>query len=263
MTEVTIYLLHGTRLQREGVRQLLSAHPVEIVGDSCKLDDLRRDLASGRAPDCVLLDVDQAEDVRALVAEVGALVPPPQRLVALAGEITEPLLWQVAESGADGLLDKNGCAETMVNALCLIRLGQKVFPTALLLDRLAALMAEPALAAPKLEDTPLSPREVEVLRYLAVGHANKAIAERLGIAQATVKNHLQRIQDKLKVGNRTQAAIWALQHDLLASAAAPEPKQANTSAKPSPASPAHKAPVPRPGGQAEDHWSRLAASLSR
>lgn len=58
----------------------------------------------------------------------------------------------------------------------------------------------------------LSPREAEILTSLALGHSNKAIALLHKLSEATVKAHLKTILRKLKVHNRTQAAIWAIQH---------------------------------------------------
>jgi DNA-binding NarL/FixJ family response regulator len=58
---------------------------------------------------------------------------------------------------------------------------------------------------------PLSPREMEVLIFLTQGHSNKEIAQSLGISHQTVKNHVTAIMRKIGVGDRTQAALYALQ----------------------------------------------------
>ena len=72
----------------------------------------------------------------------------------------------------------------------------------LLLDRGAARTTGPTL----------TPREREVLHLLSEGLANKLIARRLGISERTVKAHLTRIYEQLGVSDRTQAALWALEH---------------------------------------------------
>src|SRR3546814_5032995 len=59
-------------------------------------------------------------------------------------------------------------------------------------------------------DVNLSEREVEILRCLILGYANKVISRRLDISEATVKVHVKAILRKLRVSNRTQAAIWAV-----------------------------------------------------
>jgi DNA-binding NarL/FixJ family response regulator len=65
-----------------------------------------------------------------------------------------------------------------------------------------------------IESYGLSDRELEILRCLVNGDANKVIANRLAITEATVKVHMKSLLRKIKAGNRTQAAIWALHHGL-------------------------------------------------
>jgi DNA-binding NarL/FixJ family response regulator len=65
------------------------------------------------------------------------------------------------------------------------------------------------------DDADLSPRELEVLGLLAAVKSNREIAERLHISQATVATHVRHILEKTGSANRTQAALWAREHDLL------------------------------------------------
>jgi two-component system nitrate/nitrite response regulator NarL len=105
-----------------------------------------------------------------------------------------------------GILTYDLSADALVRSLLLISSGERVFPHDLALGR------KPA--APSSEhrsnDARLSPREKEILSHLVAGHSNKLIARHLGIAEATVKVHLKSVQRKIRVENRTQAAIWAL-----------------------------------------------------
>jgi two-component system, NarL family, nitrate/nitrite response regulator NarL len=101
-----------------------------------------------------------------------------------------------------GVLTLDLSADAFVQSLRLISSGERVFPRDLALER--------AAPAPQGGNVPLSPREREVLIDLVEGHSNKKIARRLGTAEATVKVHLKNILRKIRVDNRTQAAIWAL-----------------------------------------------------
>lgn len=78
---------------------------------------------------------------------------------------------------------------------------------------------EPVLRPPTslrdAEHQPLSPREVEVLRLVTDGYGNRDIARAMGTAEGTVKNQLSSIFAKLRVRNRTQAALKALEHGLV------------------------------------------------
>ena len=107
-----------------------------------------------------------------------------------------------------GILTYGLSATAFVQSLHLICAGERVFPR--------ELAAGPTLARPssdgqsRSEGNRLSPREREVLSHLVDGHSNKAIARILGMTEATVKVHLKSVLRKIRVDNRTQAAIWAL-----------------------------------------------------
>jgi two-component system nitrate/nitrite response regulator NarL len=105
-----------------------------------------------------------------------------------------------------GILSYDLSADALVRSLLLISSGERVFPHDLASGRKSA--------TPSFEDRSndarLSPREREILSHLVGGESNKLIARHLDIAEATVKVHLKSVQRKIRVENRTQAAIWAL-----------------------------------------------------
>jgi two-component system, NarL family, nitrate/nitrite response regulator NarL len=99
-------------------------------------------------------------------------------------------------------------SDAFVQSLRLISAGERVFPSGLGLD--IRPQAPSAGTEPGRGGSQLSPREREILSHLVTGHSNKAIARDLGITEATVKVHLKSVQRKIRVDNRTQAAIWAM-----------------------------------------------------
>jgi two-component system, NarL family, nitrate/nitrite response regulator NarL len=103
-----------------------------------------------------------------------------------------------------GILTYDLSIAAFVRSLLLICSGERVFPHDLVIGQRLAASEHWSDAAR------LSPREKEMLTHLVVGHSNKAIARRLDIAEATVKVHLKSVLRKIRVENRTQAAIWAL-----------------------------------------------------
>jgi two-component system, NarL family, nitrate/nitrite response regulator NarL len=105
-----------------------------------------------------------------------------------------------------GILTYDLSADALVRCLLLISSGERVFPHDLALGRKSAARS----FEDRSNDARLSPREKEILSHLVAGHSNKLIARHLGITEATVKVHLKSVQRKIRVGNRTQAAIWAL-----------------------------------------------------
>jgi two-component system nitrate/nitrite response regulator NarL len=107
-----------------------------------------------------------------------------------------------------GILTYGLSADAFVRSLRLICSGERVFPRDLALQRRPE--AASSGTKPGYNGFHLSPREKEILSYLVAGDSNKAIARCLGITEATVKVHLKSVQRKIRVENRTQAAIWAL-----------------------------------------------------
>jgi two-component system nitrate/nitrite response regulator NarL len=139
------------------------------------------------------------------------------RAVVLASRATQTHFTACLAAGADGYLLTEVSPDVLLEALRLVMLGEKVFPTVLatwLLEQRR--QAPPAPTSVTVGGKSLSPRELEILTQLAAGETNKRIANRLQIADATVKLHLRKLLRKIGATNRTQAAIWAHNHDLQA-----------------------------------------------
>jgi len=134
-------------------------------------------------------------------------------------------------AGAHGYFVNVSC-DAFIRSIELMAMGGTVFPPAFLSFALD-IKSDRGTKAPlpdenerasfvATEDTvaqQLSPREKSVLRCMIEGDSNKSIAQKIGIADATVKVHVKAILRKLQVQNRTQAAIWAKNHGELALAA--------------------------------------------
>jgi len=133
------------------------------------------------------------------------------------------------KSGATSFIDENVTASTLIRELELIAQGEPVI-SILILKRLLGHQSAPpcdeaAAGEPQERDAEeagskphLSDREAVILKALVQGTSNKVIASRLNITEATVKVHVKAILRKIRVRNRTQAAIWALRRYTL-----PEP----------------------------------------
>ena len=126
------------------------------------------------------------------------------------------------QAGLDGLCPTAMSPEALILALELVVLGERFIPADV---GLALLTAQPrgdetvvgisAAAVPAnggLSGKSLSGREAQILHLITQGASNKVIARNLGLAEATVKVHVKAILRKVKVSNRTQAAMWAQRH---------------------------------------------------
>lgn len=133
----------------------------------------------------------------------------------------DAVIREFATGSIDGYLVKELSCDRLAGALRLTALGEKVLPSQIA----ASLGRAPAISRcwdGATNGSNLTTREVDILRCLVEGEANKVISRRLSIADATVKVHIKAILRKLRVRNRTQAAIWAVGRGL-AGEAPPQP----------------------------------------
>jgi DNA-binding NarL/FixJ family response regulator len=139
----------------------------------------------------------------------------PDAMLIAIGCPADPSEARIAlELGVSAYLLKSMGSEAFVAALALVLNGERFFPASVMLEALKlAGTAMPAQARPPeaMHNTneSLTPRQLAVLRHLAVGKSNKEIARALGIQEITVKVHLQAIFARIGVSNRTQAAMHA------------------------------------------------------
>lgn len=158
-------------------------------------------------PDIVLMDLrlGPGPDGVATIAEVVARPDPPAILVLTTYDSDADIV-RAVEAGASGYLLKAGPPEQLFTAIRAAARGESA-----LSPRVAESMMR-HLRAPR---TTLTAREVEILRALAHGDSNRAIAKRLFITEATVKTHLVHIYAKLEVDSRTAAVAAALERRLI------------------------------------------------
>ena len=133
------------------------------------------------------------------------------RLVAIGDERDIELIQAAFKAGIDGFCPRLVTFSRLVLMLSLILLGEKIVPTSFLETILHRKTGEGVMNLQRVQlESSLSDRETGILQCLVNGDANKLIARKLGIAEATVKVHVKAILRKLQVYNRTQAAVWVI-----------------------------------------------------
>jgi two-component system nitrate/nitrite response regulator NarL len=215
---------------REGLKHILSSTRFKVHPEDLASRDLR--LTHILGSDALLFIVDTnlflsglADTVRALKEQYGNA-----RIVALADEFDLNGMMSAFHAGADGYCLATTGYEALIKYLELVMLGEVVFPSTMFLSAMTALSrkvdSHEECASPReplmLQMTPddssnapvrsLSSREAEILQCLMQGAPNKVIARKLEVAEATVKVHIKAILRKIRVANRTQAAMWAVNH---------------------------------------------------
>jgi DNA-binding NarL/FixJ family response regulator len=203
---IRVVVVDDHAVVRDGISRLLdSADGIEVIGSAADGAEAQAVIA-GTAPDVVLMDlsmpvVDGVAATRRITAE-----HPDVRVVVLTTFADKQRILDALDAGAAGYLLKDAQPDEVIAAVRAVVAGGAP------LDPKAARVLLDARGAPATSGPELTPREREVLALLATGVANKQIARRLAIAEATVKAHLTRIFQQLDVTDRTQAALWAREH---------------------------------------------------
>jgi two-component system nitrate/nitrite response regulator NarL len=223
-------------LIREGITRVLSSSEFRIVASTSCLDELL--LSSLPDERSLLLIIDIGIDAAASVEQVRLFKEryPAGRIAVLADRYQLDDVLLSYRVGANAYLVKISACDVLLKSLELVMLGETILPEAILpsISSAEGLHDTEASENPagnahpsedKIVDEPiggqdrfvpqLSAREKCILRCLLEGDANKVIARKVDIAEATVKVHVKAILRKIRVQNRTQAAIWAMNHDLL------------------------------------------------
>jgi len=214
MTSDSVFLIDASRLFREGMQRIFADSSLTVIHESCSVEDALPFIESLQ-PSVVLVDLpDAGEAVTGRISQIRA-VTSRGRIVVLTETIRVDRLADALSVGIDGYLLKNMSADALHQSLRLVLLGEKVFPT-----DLAHLLTNGRITLRS--DTGqighlngLSDREIQILGCLLKGAQNKQIAHELNIADSTVKVHIKAILKKIHVQNRTQAAIWALNHGIV------------------------------------------------
>ena len=211
---IRILVVDDHTLFRRGLMALLAREAdFEIVGDAGDAGEAQR-RAQALQPDLILLDnhLPGVNGVDALPALREAA--PAARVLMLTVSEDEQDLAAALRAGACGYLLKTMDGDALAAAIRRAMRGESVIADEMSGKLLAAFRAPAAPAAPASPLASLSPRELDILRGIARGESNKQIARALGIAETTVKIHVQHVLRKLDVASRVQAAVLASGHGL-------------------------------------------------
>jgi DNA-binding NarL/FixJ family response regulator len=198
---------------RDGLVAMLSTQSdFEVVGTAATGREVLG-LARSASPAVILLDLEMPEmDGVEVMKELRAACPDARAVVFTAFD-TDERIHAALKAGARGYLLKGAPRDELFNAIRVVSQGGTLLQPVVaskLLQRLSSPPAEPTPVA-----DPLTPRERDVLRYLAEGKVNKEIASALTISERTVKFHVSSILGKLGAGNRTEAVRVAVQRGLV------------------------------------------------
>ncbi|HXV93179.1 MAG TPA: response regulator transcription factor [Pseudonocardia sp.] len=209
---IRVLLVDDHLIVREGLRGMLATeHGLRIVGEAGSGPEavavVHAMAAGGEPAEVVLMDLRMPGGDGVAATAAITTTYPGTRVVVLTTYDTDADILRAVEAGAAGYLLKDCSRAELVSAIRAAARGETVM-TPSVAARLVSRMRGPAPEA-------LTPREVEVLRLVAVGRTNAEIGRELHIAEATVKTHLVRAFTKLDVSDRTAAVTEARERGML------------------------------------------------
>jgi DNA-binding NarL/FixJ family response regulator len=209
-----VLLVDDHALFRDGMRSLLEARGVDVVGEARNGRE-GVELSRRLRPDVVLMDLAMPELNGLAATRLLSAQQPEVKVVILTASEDDADLFEAIKSGAQGYLLKNVASDELFRLLEGVALGEPALTPALarkLLGEFARPVAPPPRAPHALEGLhALTEREREVLDLLVQGiTSNRELAERLVVSENTVKYHFRNILDKLHVQNRAQVVAYAV-----------------------------------------------------
>jgi DNA-binding NarL/FixJ family response regulator len=217
-----VVIVDDHALFRSGVRAELSRRH-EIVGDAGTVEEAVS-VILGTQPDVVLLDVHMPSGGGRAVVEAVLAEQPSVRFLALSVSDAAEDVIGIIRAGARGYVTKSISADELASAVERVQSGDAVFSPRLAGFVLDAFAADADLADGRLADGAgsldpeldlLSPREREVLRYIARGYAYKEVAHELRISVKTVETHVSAVLRKLQLSSRYELTRWATDRRLV------------------------------------------------
>lgn len=226
MDPIRVLIVDDQELLRDGIRTLLELEGGFVVAGLARDGEEAASMYEAERPDVVLMDirmpaVDGIEATRRiLAADSGA------RVLMLTTFAEDELLFDALRAGARGYLLKDASAAELAVAIREVHAGNAALEPGIALKLIESVRGSTADArqdgakakrasGAAMPRVAFSRRELEVLRLLAEGFSNKEIAERLYLAEGTVKNRVSDILSKIDARDRTQAALRAREMGLL------------------------------------------------
>jgi two-component system response regulator NreC len=208
---IRVILVDDHAILRAGLRRVLDAEPdIEVVGEADSADRAVFEALSSK-PDVVVMDVVMPgkSGIEGMPAVLQAA--PEAKVLVLSMQDDPRYVREAFEVGAAGYVLKEAADTEVVGAVRAVAAGERYVHPALG----ARLVAAEAEERKRAEADPLSEREREVLRLLALGHTNQEIAKMLYISVRTAETHRAHIMQKLRLSSRAELVRYALENGLI------------------------------------------------
>ena len=205
---IRIFLADDHAVVRKGLEALIETQVDMVVVGTAADGEAAVEGVANCAPDVILLDIQmpRKSGLEAIAAIKAA--DPRARMLVLTSYGETDTAFAAIKAGALGYLLKDATPQELLQAIRNVYHGRSFLHPEIAMKVIQELN-KPVTTQP-LTKEPLTERELDVLRYVARGLSNQAIADQLIVSERTVRTHISNILSKLHLANRTQAALYAL-----------------------------------------------------
>ena len=216
--QIKLLIVDDHPVFRQGLRDVLETDPrVQVVGEAAD-GEIAIELAYQLSTDVILMDINLPTINGLQVTRKIRGQLPHINIIMITGYDDAEQVFHALRSGASAYCPKDITPEALLRTIFAVHEGMYVVGEKTMthdevvewVDTRVGRLASNIAADGEDLFVPLSPREMEILEYVTRGLSNKEIAYKLGISHQTVKNHMTAILRKLRVDDRTQAAVYAL-----------------------------------------------------
>ena len=210
-TPIRVLIAEDHPIMRQGLGVVLDAYEdLALVGEAENGEQVVQ-LAQALKPDVIVMDIQMpVKDGLAAIQEISNLELD-ARILVLTSYPDDDKVFQAIKAGAMGYLLKETRSEQLAEAIRLVHRDEVALPPAIARKLMQEITEPTETMTP---EEALTPRELEILRYLARGLSNQEIASELQISITTVATHVRNILGKLHLANRTQAALYAIERGI-------------------------------------------------
>lgn len=219
MDKIQVFVVDNNHLFRQGLKHShREVDDIEIIGDA-SLDNKVLEIVADFSPEVALIDIgmpllsglDLARQITRRSPAIGVVI--------MTAYEDDEQLFQAVKSGAVGYISKEASAEDFSAIVRKIHGGERPINEIVLnrprvAEKVLKQFQDISLMGRAMETlaTPLTPRELEILSYVAQGYMNKQVAHKLSISEQTIKNHVTSIMRKMDANDRTQAVVMAMHY---------------------------------------------------
>jgi DNA-binding NarL/FixJ family response regulator len=215
MKKHTIFIVDDHEIFRDGMKSLINNEELGTVIGEASNGKQFLELLEKNTPDIVLMDIDMPVMNGIEATKIALEKIPDLKILALTMFGDESYYFRIVDAGARGFLLKTSGINELEQAINTVAAGDSFFSNEILLKIISIFSQKEANTENKNDVNHLTPRELEVLRFICKGKTNEKIAEELNISPQTVKGHRSKLLEKTQSNNTASMVIYAIKNKII------------------------------------------------